>query len=1204
MAASNHAAPRNDISSQSSARTPILGANCPLLPRHLLFLGLVLAFLAPFSRAAKKPAPTPSGPPPTQVTLLSGADWKLGSFPLNQDDREQGEAHGAFKPGFGDSAFRTVSVPGEVQLQTGLKGKDLFLQSKALNLINNNEWWYRKTFKVPTAAAGKLIRIQFDGVDYFSSVWINGEKACEHEGAADGFTLDVTKLIKLGADNTLAIKVTCPWLPKGRGLAEYVKSSFMLEVDGGASPNFSSPPYFLGGSWGGIPVYGNNSMTMGVVKDVKLLISEPVVLEDLHVYTKTLNADGTATLEITGNSKNYRDSQGEARIEIDLAPANFNGDITHVPPIALSIKPGDNEFRHEVVVHSPKLWWTWDLGAQNLYRATAKLSAAAGGAGNTASITFGIRTIARDEDLSYRLNGKRMFIRGVWYPMVDYYASRATRQTYERDLKELRATYSNHLVTQMMEKDDFYQLCDSLGLLIFVQMPFTQFGPYQSVERGNPRREPFINNAREQTRGMILAIRNHPSVIQWSPLAEARDSGKWAGPQEGYDYFIAQEEKVVRALSPDTIFHASLCDLGEHHTWNANYRYYNHFEPQLISEYGEISPPNIETWREALTDEQMWSDKNPRRIFNMPVDLEAYKFWNAWEYNDSGFGVYNMFREVHTYIDQNPTNAQELVDDLQLQHGFTLGYATDAFRRKMHAPINGIRTWAYRDIYPGVQFGMVDSNGMPKMNYYFYKRAQTPLAISFAFEPELESQPSGKHLQIPIWLASDYRTNLPLSVTAEILTTSGEVVWTKSFDSEAKEDASTQVGMVDWVTPEKPGVYILRGQATQKGGAASAENTMFIKVTPRAFSQPPRVLLIGWNKFDQPIAAILRALGAQVDTINESSLPRLAELTDARAIRARYDVVWLAPLDFFWKLLDPAMGDGLAEAVRQGVGFIHSGGNASYHGGEAVTACLDLTRIAEILPVTLRTANEDIVYPPFVAGQPTPIEQQRIHEIKSVDPEWSASGLNDYGLPGYNLVDERADAKVVLTIEEHPLVAFGQYGRGRTVAFTGFTPTWDAPGEDFLDEQFDNLPVTRAYFGIFGQILAAATGNKPTMGFADLLAARQKPLFQMLKEEAATTMQVARPIVAKANENAAMLSLNLQNGKNYARLVRLRAEWDGMQPYMSLYGDNYFDLFPGQAKQISLELGFPAKLTAPVRGKVIISGSNLSPTTIPITVNP
>jgi uncharacterized membrane protein len=945
-------------------------------------------------------------------------------------------------------------------------------------------------------------------------------------------------------------------------------------------------------------------MTMGLYRDVKLLVSEPVVLEDLFVYTKALNADGSATLEITGNARNYRDGQGEAQIAFDLAPVDFSGDPIHVPGKTLSLQPGDNKFVVVTQVQNPQLWWTWDLGAQNLYRLDAKISPGAGAAGNTANTTFGIRTITRDEDLSYRLNGKRIFLKGVWYPMGDYYPSRTTHQTYERDLRLLKATYSNHLVTQIVEKQDLYDLCDQLGLIIFIQLPFTQFGPYQVVDAGNPRRDPFIKNAREQVGAIVTSLRNHPSIVQWSPLAEARYNGKWAGSQEGYDFFTAEMEKVIKGLSPGTIFHPSLCDMGESHTWNANYRFYQQFQPSLISEYGEISPPTLETFKEALTPEQMWSTQNRPRIYNLPIDVQAYMYWTAWEYTDAGFGVFNMFREAHTYIDQDIRSAQELVDALQLQHAFTLSYATEAFRRKMHTPINGIRTWAFRDIYPGIQFGMVDSNGIPKMNYYFYKRAQQPLAVSFQYEAALESQVSGKRLQIPVWVANEAGRTVQLSVKCEILTPGGDVVWTRNFEAETSSDASKQIGIVDWVTPEKAGVYILRGRATERNGDLANVNTTYIKVAPRAFAKSPRVLVIGWKRYGQPIASMAGALGAKVDVIDETNLDRLAELKNTAGIRAKYDVVWLAPLDHFWKLVEPGIGDGLAEAVRQGVGFIHSGGDAAFHGGAAKGACLELTRLEEILPVILHTQNEDVVYPAYSAGQELPATVGTIKDIKPVDPAWTEAGLNEFGVQGYNQAEPKAEGRVAITIEGRPLLVTGHYGQGRTVAFTGFTPSWEAPGGDFLDEQFDNMPVSRAYFGLFAQMLAAATGDKLAIGYPEVLAAREKPLFQMLKELPAATLQSGTALKAKVSGNGARVSVDLTEGHEYARLVRLRAVWDGPQPYMSMYSDNYFDLMPGEAKSISLELQFPEKLLAPVHGRLIMAGSNMAASEIPITVNP
>ena len=35
-------------------------------------------------------------------------------------------------------------------------------------------------------------------------------------------------------------------------------------------------------------------------------------------------------------------------------------------------------------------------------------------------------------DMSYWLNGKRLFLKGAWYPMSDYFGSEPTEETYIR----------------------------------------------------------------------------------------------------------------------------------------------------------------------------------------------------------------------------------------------------------------------------------------------------------------------------------------------------------------------------------------------------------------------------------------------------------------------------------------------------------------------------------------------------------------------------------------------------------------------------------------------------------------------------------------------------------------------------------------------------------------------------------------------------
>ena len=131
------------------------------------------------------------------TVVLGDSNWKLGSFPFGE-----GERQGVYAPQFNDSSFRNVTVPGEVQLQIGLEGMDLYYQSKEVTLVNQKEWWYRKQFSVPGNFKGKTVRLVFEGVDYFATVWLNGEKLGEHEGCYIPFEFDVTSELSFTAQTS------------------------------------------------------------------------------------------------------------------------------------------------------------------------------------------------------------------------------------------------------------------------------------------------------------------------------------------------------------------------------------------------------------------------------------------------------------------------------------------------------------------------------------------------------------------------------------------------------------------------------------------------------------------------------------------------------------------------------------------------------------------------------------------------------------------------------------------------------------------------------------------------------------------------------------------------------------------------------------------------------------------------------------------
>jgi beta-mannosidase len=1068
------------------------------------------------------------------------------------------------------------------------------------------------------------MRVEFDGVDYFSSVWLNGEKLGDHEGAYTSFSYDVSSKLKYGADNLLVIKVTCPWVPKDRGFLEYLKGEWTM-----AAPRhvmrLSYPPFVLGPYWDGIPAFGNAVFPMGLFRDVKLVASGAATIEDLFVATKSLNLDGSATLEISGTIHNHSDQDIAANLDLAIVPDNFAGAIVNLPRQSLTAHPGEYAFTREVRLKDAHLWWTWDLGAQSLYKLTASISLPANQHADARSSIFGVRTITRNADMCYWLNGKRLYLKGAWYPMSDYYGSKPTPETYVKDLELYKAANLNHLVAfTVVEKPDFYDLCDRMGILDILEFPYSQFGPMEVLSYSNPRREAFEKESIDQIRHIILQLREHPSIIVWAAFAEAKVKGSgWGNGDEdwgkfGYEEYSNQIQKLVAHLDPGTIYHPSLCDVGEQHFWMANagmgisggYQEQFNANARFVSEYGGIAMPSFETLSKILTPEQIWSDQPTTlpRWFNLPIDVPGWAYQTSFEYK----GLYSVLHRLNQFVDRHVQSAEELVDDSQLYQAFMFKYSTESYRRKKYNSINGTRIWAYGEVTPGIRFNFLDYDRVPKMGYYYLKNAQARFAVNFAYEKALESQVSGTRLQVPVWAVNDYRRAVPFNLHCEILDVQGHKIWSQDSDAVAADDSSEQVSLVDWTTPDQPGIFVLCAKAVEKGGDhLVAENTTFIKVTPRLFSRPVRVLLIGEKKFALPIAEMARAVGVQVDVIDDDAFSRLAELKNPAAIRAKFDVVWLTSLDSLWKLMDDATADGLRQAIQDGVGFIHTGGEGSFHGGYGRAAMIDVRPLAEALPVKLHTRYDVILGPLAVdAMQPLFEPFKSIGITDAAGAGWSDLGFSKLGIGGFNDVDLRPGSRELMTIAGRPLLVAGEYGKGRTVAFTGYTPSyilkkafWDSSitFPYCLDQEFVTDPSSKSYFSIFMRMIAMASGERPAVAYDELLAARDKPLFESLRDLPKAPLSLPAQVVAVTSGDRAHAVLNLVDGAAYARLVRVRAEWsDDGAPYLVKYSDNYFDLLPGEEKSLDLEMLLPAGKAVNVTGTLIISGSNVAEQRVPV----
>ncbi len=1152
---------------------------------------LGVSALWPVQAAAARHAVEAKGARAEAVDMtLDGSDWRMGAF-----DFGAGVRAGAETKSFNESSFKTVTVPGDTQLQAGFKGNDRWLDSKEMIAVNAHEWWYRKHFHAGAKVAGTVTRLVFDGSDYFTTVWLNGELIGKHEGTFTAFSFDVSDKLRYGADNVLAVLVTHPWIPKGRGLLEYLNGDLSIAYPG-SDVMLKKPPYFIDISWDALPAQGNATYDMGIWQSVHLRTESVVRISDLNVRTESIGADGTATLHVGVTLENAGKEPVARTVSLKLAPENFSGTAPSVAPLQMTAAPGATTAEMEIKVPQAKLWWTWDHGAQNLYKLEAATAATKDVWGDQREVAFGIRTITRDENMAYWLNGRKIFIKASWLPITDFYRSTPTREDYERDLTMFRDANFNLLnILTVVEKPAFYDLCDRMGILLVKQLPFSQFGGFQLLDRNGPRKEPFLKQARLQVAEIITALRNHPSIVEWAPLAEAHEKGGgWVAPadQQGYDDFIAQMKAIVTRLDPGAVFHPSLCDLGEQHFWNAaagmiwsKETYQTLFDARtgFVSEYGGISMSSYENLDKYLSPAQLWGEKTSLpRWFNLPIDTEAYAYQTSFDAN----GLYSMLFRTNHFVDRDVRSLKDLVNDTQIYQAFVLKYAGQAFRRKKYDPINGMRNWDYEELNPGFRFAIVDYDRVPKISYWWLKQAQAPVAVSFAYKDVLESQLAGSKWSAPVWVINDTEHTVKGTVHAELLGLNGKAVAAADFATSIAADGAGSVGDFSLTLPETPGVYVLRAKLT---GSDAATETSYVKVVPRAFAGAHRVLLIAQSKYAEPIAALLRPMGLNVDIYDENKIDEMGtDLSNAQALHAKYDVIWVGCFEALAKVLPDSSARAIAEAVKAGSGMIVTGGDGSFHGGQGHAAIWEATALNAALPVEI-AGHADLTYGEHGTDDLLPT----VHMIHAIAAEGgatpkSAELLKHFGLPGFNLVAAREGARTTLTIAGDPLLVTGAYGAGKTAAFTGFTLEKNNQSELPIDEYLIDEPAARAYFAVFENLVADVLPGAPEPA-AGLLAAHDKPLFETLKDQPETVLEATKA----AGCGATGCRIRVTNKGGYAHLVHMRFVWPeaSAKPFLAELSDNDFELLPNESREIEVSWR-TAKASQKAAGVLVVDAAN------------
>lgn len=392
-------------------------------------------------------------------------------LPMNRKWRySRSVVEGGHDKNFDDSRFDAVVIP-HTNIPLPWHGFD----EKTYEFVS----LYRRRFKVPPAARGKRVFVDFEGVMTASTVWINGTRLGEYKGGYTPFSFDLTPHIDFEGENVLAV-----------------------DVDSSERPDI--PPFG----------YEIDYLTFGgIYREVWLRIVPSTFIENIVVRTKDVLTPNPGA-EVVCFIQHGEASKAGATLDVELLDGErvLAKASQSLPAAAAAAEP----MAHSVRLDGLKGINLWDPEKRNLYTARVRLRR-----GNEImdedSRRFGFRE-AQFTDHGFELNGKVIKLRGLdrhqTFPCVGQaMPARAQR----RDAEILRNKLKCNIVrtSHYPQSRHFLDACDEIGLLVLEEIPGWQHigdAAWQDISVDNVGR-------------MIRRDWNHPSIILWGVrINESRDN--------------------------------------------------------------------------------------------------------------------------------------------------------------------------------------------------------------------------------------------------------------------------------------------------------------------------------------------------------------------------------------------------------------------------------------------------------------------------------------------------------------------------------------------------------------------------------------------------------------------------------------------------------------------------------------------------------
>jgi beta-mannosidase len=609
-----------------------------------------------------------------------------------------------------------ATVPGEVHLdllRAGLIADPFDGDNEASQQwIGDTSWRYETRFEWHAGDAERHDLVAY-GLDTVAEIELNGTPVARTENQHRSYRFDVRELLVDG-ENTLTVTFAAP-VPEA--LARAARYGVLPRTGHHEFNQLRKMACSFGWDWG-IDVAG-----AGIWKPIGIDSWSGVRIASVRPLVDVADDPEGAGVFTAHVEVERADAAGDAPLEVSVTVGGVSG--------TAAVPAGACAATVVVTVPAVELWWPAGHGAQPLY----DVAVSVGDANWTGRVGFRTVRVNTAPDpagnpFELHVNGELVLVRGVnWIPdhafltQVDRfrYASRL-RDAVEANVNLIRVWGGG-----IYESDDFYELADTHGLLIWQDFLFA-CAAYAEEEHMSAEVEA---EAREQ----IARLSPHPSLVIWNGNNEniwgwadwgwrdkvgtrAEGRGTW-----GEGYYRKLLPALLAELDPTRFYSpASPYSFGDYlhpndprngtmHVWDVwnqqDYTVYRNYKPRFVAEFGFQGPPAWSTLTSVVHD--------------VPLDPYGHEML---VHQKARHGNKKLERGQAGHLPASAT-IEHWHWATQLNQAHAVRFGVEHFRSL--TPHNtGTILWQLNDNWPVVSWAAVDFDGHRKPLWHALKAAYAP----------------------------------------------------------------------------------------------------------------------------------------------------------------------------------------------------------------------------------------------------------------------------------------------------------------------------------------------------------------------------------------------------------------------------------------------------------------------------------------------